>query len=142
VYNQPLLISNDAGYIGTGPKMAINPRYLVVPRALELTAKQILYPSWERTANIYSENLQKGQKGDVVVVPEWTDATDWAAVVDPALLAGIVVGERFGIMPEIFLAGDELSPAVFMNDEHRIKVRHFVAVLVQDFRALHKSNVA
>jgi hypothetical protein len=79
--------------------------------------------------------------GDVVVVPEWTDATDWAAVVDPALLAGIVVGERFGIMPEIFLAGDELSPAVFMNDEHRIKVRHFVAVLVQDFRALHKSNV-
>jgi hypothetical protein len=44
-------------------------------------------------------------------------------------------------MPEIFIAGDELSPAVFMNDEHRIKVRHFVAVLVQDFRPLHKSNV-
>jgi hypothetical protein len=141
VYNQPLLISNDAGYIGTGPKMAINPRYMVVPRALELAAKQILYPEWERASNIYSENLQKGQKGDVVVVPEWTDTTDWAAVVDPALLAGIVVGERFGIMPEIFVAGDELSPAVFMNDEHRIKVRHFVAVLVQDFRALHKSNV-
>jgi hypothetical protein len=142
VYNQPLLISNDTGYIGTGPKMAINPRYMVVPRALELTAKQILYPDWERAANIHSENLQQGRMGDVVVVPEWTDATDWAAVVDPALLAGIVVGERFGIMPEIFVAGDELSPAVFMNDEHRIKVRHFVAVLVQDFRALHKSNVA
>lgn len=142
VYNQPLLISNDTGYIGTGPKMAINPRYMVVPRALELAAKQILYPEWERASNIYSENLQKGRMGDVVVVPEWTDANDWAAVVDPALLAGIVVGERFGIMPEIFVAGDELSPAVFMNDEHRIKVRHFVAVLVQDFRALHKSNVA
>jgi hypothetical protein len=29
-----------------------------------------------------------------------------------------------------------------MNDEHRIKVRHFVvAVLVQDYRQLHKSNV-
>jgi hypothetical protein len=28
-----------------------------------------------------------------------------------------------------------------MNDEHRIKVRHFVAVLVQDFRAMHKSVV-
>ena len=26
--------------------------------------------------------------------------------------------------------------------EHRIKVRHFLAVLVQDFRPLHKSNVA
>jgi hypothetical protein len=142
VYNQPLLIANETGYIGTGPKMAINPRYLVVPRALELTAKQILYPDWERASNIYSENQQKGRMGDVVTVPEWTDANNWAAVVDPALLAGIVVGERFGIMPEIFLAGDETSPAVFMNDEHRIKVRHFVAVLVQDFRALHKSNVA
>ncbi len=53
----------------------------------------------------------------------------------------IYVGERFGIMPEIFIAGDELSPAVFMNDEHRLKVRHFLAVWVNDFRPLHKSNV-
>jgi hypothetical protein len=142
VYNQPLLISGDAGYIGTGPKMAINPRYMLVPRALKLTAEGILYPSWDRASNVHSENLQRQAMGDVVVVPEWTDVTDWAAVVDPALLAGIVIGERFGLMPEIFLAGDEHSPAVFMNDEHRIKVRHFVAVLVQDFRALHKSNVA
>ena len=142
VYNQPLLVSNESGYLGSGPKMAINPRYLVVPRALQLTAEGILYPYTERTQYISSENLQRGERGDVVVVPEWTDADDWAAVVDPALLAGIVVGERFGIMPEIFLAGDETSPAVFMNDEHRIKVRHFVAVLVQDYRALHKSNVS
>jgi hypothetical protein len=141
MYNQPLLISNTVGYYGTGSKMAINPRYLLVPRALKLTAEGILYPSWDRATNVHSENLQRQSMGDVVVVPEWTDANDWAAVVDPALLAGIVIGERFGLMPEIFLAGDEHSPAVFMNDEHRIKVRHFVAVLVQDFRALHKSNV-
>ena len=57
-------------------------------------------------------------------------------------MPGIIVGERFGIRPEIFIAGNELSPAVFMNDEHRIKVRHFIAILVQDFRPLHKSNVA
>ena len=103
---------------------------------------KILYPEWENAANIYSENMQRGEAGDVVVVPEWTDANNWAAVVDPRLVPGIVVCERFGIMPEIFIAGDELSPAVFMNDEHRIKVRHFIAVLVQDFRPLHKSNVA
>ena len=85
--------------------------------------------------------LQRGEQGDVVTVPEWTDATDWAAVVDPRLVPGIVVCERFGLLPQVFIAGDELSPAVFMNDEHRIKVRHFVAILVQDFRPLHKSNV-
>ncbi len=40
------------------------------------------------------------------------------------------------------VAGDELDPAVFANDEHRLKVRHFLAVWVNDFRPLHKSNVA
>ena len=53
-----------------------------------------------------------------------------------------MIGERFGIMPEIFVAGNETDPAVFMNDESRIKVRHFVAVGVCDFRPLHKENVA
>ena len=53
-----------------------------------------------------------------------------------------MIGERFGIMPEIFVAGDETSPAVFMNDESRIKVRHFLAVGVADFRPLHHSVVA
>lgn len=141
VYSQPMLIANETGYYGTGPATALDPKYLLVPRELRLTAMKILYPEWENAANIYSENLQRGEIGDVVVVPEWTDANNWAAVVDPRLMPGIVVCERFGMMPEVFIAGDELSPAVFMNDEHRIKVRHFIAVLVQDFRPLHKSNV-
>jgi hypothetical protein len=75
------------------------------------------------------------------VVPEFTDATDWAAACDPLIAPSIYVGERFGIMPEIFIAGDDLSPAVFMNDEHRMKVRHFLACWVNDFRPLHKSVV-
>lgn len=142
VYNQPMLIKNATGLTGTGPKMGINPRYCVVPRALQLTAMKVLYPTLENAANIYSENMQRGQPGDVVTVPEWTDATDWAAVCDPLIAPAIFVGERFGIMPEIFIAGDDLSPAVFMNDEHRLKVRHFLACWVNDFRPLHKSNVA
>lgn len=141
VYNQKMLIKNATGYYGTGAKQAINPKFCLVPRALQLTARKILYPSLENASNIYSENLQMGQPGDVVTVPEWTDATDWAAVCDPAVAPAIYVGERFGLKPEIFIAGDEQSPAVFSNDEHRMKVRHFVAVWVNDFRPLHKSNV-
>jgi hypothetical protein len=141
VFNQPLLIKNAAGYYGSGPKMAVSPRYCLVPRALELTAKQILYPSLERATQIYSENMQRGEPGDVVTVPDWSDANDWAAVCDPAVAPAVYVGERFGLLPEIFIAGDSLSPAVFTNDEHRLKVRHFLAVWVNDFRPLHKSNV-
>ncbi len=142
VYNQPMLIKNAAGVYGTGPKMGVNPKFLVVPRALQLTAMKILYPTLENAANIYTENQQRGQPGDVITVPEWTDATDWAAVIDPRVVPSIYVGERFGVMPEVFIAGDEFSPAVFTNDEHRLKVRHFLAVWVNDFRPLHKSNVA
>ena len=141
VFNQPMLIKNATGYYGSGPKLAVNPRFCLVPRALELTAKKILYPTWAYEQNYHYENQQQGASGDVVVVPEWSDANDWAAVVDPAIVPGIFVGERFGIMPEVFIAGDELSPAVFTNDEHRLKVRHFLAVWVNDFRPLHKSNV-
>ncbi|MBI9049291.1 MAG: hypothetical protein JEZ00_07725 [Anaerolineaceae bacterium] len=142
IYDQPMLVKNDAGYYGSGPKMALNPRYLLVPRSLQLAAMKILYPSLENSLNIVSENLQRGQPGDVVTVPEWSDANDWAAACDPRIAAAIFVGERFGLMPEVFIAGNELSGAVFTNDEHRLKVRHFLAVWVNDFRPLFKGNVA
>jgi hypothetical protein len=141
VYKQPMLVKQDTGYYGTGPQMAINPRYLLVPRALQLTGRRVLYPDHEYTANYNVENLQKGQPGDVLTVPDWTDADDWAAVVDPAIMPAIYVGERFGILPEIFIAGDNLSPAVFMNDETRLKVRQFAAVWVNDFRPLANNHV-
>jgi len=141
VFNQPMLISNETGYYGTGKKLAVHPRYLLVPRALWLTGAQILYPALERASGYNTQNLQRGEQGDVIVVPEWTDANDWAAVCDPDIVPGICIGERFGLMPEIYIAGDETSPALFMNDESRIKVRHFVAVGVCDFRPLAKNNV-
>jgi hypothetical protein len=142
VYDQPMLVKNASGHYGAGPKLAVNPRYLLTPRALQLTAMKILYPTLENAANIYSENMQRGQPGDVLTVPEWTDPTDWAAVCDPKIAPAIFIGERFGLLPEVFLAGDELSPAVFANDEHRLKVRHFLALWVNDYRPLHKCNVA
>lgn len=142
IYKQPMLVKNASGSYGAGPSLAINPRFLLVPRNLQLAAMKILYPTLENAATIYSENMQRGQPGDVITVPEWSDPTNWAAVCDPVLAPAIFVGERFGLLPEIFIAGDDLSPAVFTNDEHRLKVRHFLAVWVNDFRPLHKNNVA
>ena len=60
VYNQPMLVKQAAGSYGTGPKMALNPRFLLVPRSLQLTAMKVLYPGWENSANIHSENQQRG----------------------------------------------------------------------------------
>jgi hypothetical protein len=140
MYNQPMLVKNAATYYGTGKKMALNPKYCLVPRALELTSRMIFEQPWVQTVQVHAETTLQG-KAETVVVPDWTDTTDWAAVADPMLCPGIMIAERFGIMPEIFVAGDETSPAVFMNDESRIKVRHFLAVGVADFRPLANNHV-
>lgn len=141
VFNQPMLIKNAGGYYGTGPKMAVEPRFCLVPRSLAKTARDAFLNAWDVTSNVHAENLLKGAVVPITV-PEWTDANDWAAVCDPRVAPAIIVGERFGLLPEIYIANQDTSPAVFMNDEHRLKVRHFSAILVADFRPLHKSNVA
>lgn len=138
IYNQPMLVA--AG--GAAPKLALDARYLIVPRSLRLTAQQILYPALERAANIVTENMQRGEQGDVITCPEFTNGDHWAAVADPRLAPGIIVGERFGLTPEIFIADSQTGGAMFTNDELRMKVRHWVSVFVADYRPLYKSNLA
>lgn len=141
VYQQPMLIQNTVNLFGTGAAMAINPKFLLVSRAQQKTAMEICNGSFVREVDYVYDNVLKGSAVPVVV-PEWTDANDWAAACDPRVAPAIFVGERFGLAPEIFIAGDELSPSVFSNDEHRLKVRHYLAVWVNDYRPLFKSNVA
>jgi len=123
--------------------MAVNPKYCLVPRALQAQADSLFNRPFDNPVATPPSSGARTYGGsvEVLVVPEWTDATDWAAAADPAIVPGICIGERFGLMPEIFIAGDEKDPAMFSNDEARLKVRHYVAVGVCDFRPLHKSNV-
>ena len=137
IYNQPMLVGS-----GTAPLLALDARYLIVPRALRLTGRQILYPSWERESGIVSENLQRGELGDVITCPEFTDANNWAAAADPRLAPGIILAERFGLLPEIIIADGAQNGALFTNDEIRMKARHWLAVFVADYRPLYKANVA
>lgn len=138
IYEQPMLVKTG----GTAPRQALDGRYLIVPRALRLNAMRILYPSFERETSIFSENLQRGEMGDVITCPEMSDANDWAAAADPKLAPAVILGERFGLLPEIYLSDSETSGALFTNDEMRMKVRHWVSVFVADYRPLYKSNVA
>lgn len=143
MYAQPMLVAGEDGYYGAGKVMAVEPRFCLVPRALKAQAEALFIPRWASTVD--AAIAAKGGPSyagyvQPVTVPEWTDATKWAAVADPAILPGIMLGERFGLMPQIFVAGSETDPAMFANDEQRLKVRHFIAVGVADYRALVKSN--
>ncbi len=141
VYKQPMLVKNESGIYGSGPSLAVNPKFILVPRANQKTAMEICHGSFVRESGYVYDNVLTGSAVPVVV-PDWTEDRAWAAVCDPRVAPAIFVGERFGLVPEVFVAGNELSPAVFTNDEHRLKVRHYLAVWVNDFRPLFKNNVA
>jgi hypothetical protein len=137
MFIQPMHIKNATGLYGTGKPQAVRPKFCLVPQALRGAADDLFVKTW----NASGENLIKGYVTPLTV-PEWTDATDYAAVADPNILPGIMLGEIFGLQPQVYVAGNESDPAMFSNDESRIKVRQFLTVGIANWRALHKSNVA
>lgn len=144
MYKKKLMVKNETGYYGLGKPQALKPSICLVPADLIDAAEALFIPRWEANAqNIpATQSVRWGGRVRPIAVPEWTDATDWAALIDPKLRPGIMLGEIFGVKPQIFSASSEIDPAMFANDESRLKVRQFVTVGVADDLPLHKSNVA
>jgi hypothetical protein len=144
MYNQAMLVKQASGYYGTGKKLAVDPKFCLVPRALKGAAEALFVPRWASLVPSIatSGGPTYGGAVQVLTVPDWTDATDWAAVADPAVAPSIILGERFGLTPEVYIAGNETDQSVFMNDEHRLKVRQFLALVVGDYRPLANNHVA
>jgi hypothetical protein len=142
--------------LGVGRKLLLTPRYLLVPVDLEVAALDIrnseLVPGADFDAAGGGAQTRNHFAGsfEVIVVPQWTDTTDWAVVADPAVAPAIhLIYPRGQRTPQIFSADSEQSGAMFTNDELRFKVRlmtyRFSATYdcapVSDWRGLHKSNV-
>ncbi|MBI3733830.1 MAG: hypothetical protein HY259_10310 [Chloroflexi bacterium] len=123
----------------SGKRLGLRPRYRLVPIELEKTSLVIDQSEQEPGTANNDVNVRMGNT--TVVVPEWTDTNDWAAVVDPDVYPCIGVGYRYGRMPEVFVADQNAVGSMFTNDEMRIKVRFIVGVGIIDYRGLHKSNV-
>lgn len=144
MYKKKLMVKNATGYYGTGKPQALKPSICLVPADLIAPAEALFLPRWDAPAQNVpaTQSPRWGGKVLPLAVPDWTDATDWAAVIDPKLRPGIMLGEIFGVKPQIFSASSEIDPAMFANDESRLKVRQFLTVGVADDLPLHKSNVA
>jgi len=143
--------------LGTGRRLNIAPKFLLVPADLEAQADEIrmseLVPGESGGATTGGEMQTKNTlqgKFEVVVVPTWTDTADWALAGDPAVWPAIyLIWLRGRRTPELFSAEDERAGAFFTNDTLRYKVRMFGhrfdatydCAPVADFRPLHKSNV-
>lgn len=132
--------------LNSGKRLGIRPSLVLVPIELRKTAVNLFVSAQEPGGNLNDVNVagrdQMFRDDNVVVVPEWTDANDWAAAIDPRIAPGLGVGFRFGETPEVFIAADPNSYLMFHNDTLPVKVRYFYTVGVIDYRPLHKSNVA
>lgn len=145
MFKKKMLVKNATGYYGLGKPAGIKPSICLVPADLIAQAEALFIPRWASTveaAVAVKGGPTYGGKVLPLAVPEWTDATDWAAVIDPKMIPGVMIGEIFGLVPQIFSASSDTDPAMFANDESRVKVRQIITVGVADDLPLHKSNVA
>lgn len=122
---------------------AIRPKYLLTPVDLEAQAISVvtspLKPGTDYNDRVPVKRILPEE--NVVTVPHWTDAENWAALADPNERPFIGVGFRFGRVPELFAVTDPHTGLLFTHDVLPIKVRWFYAVGVIDWRGAIKSNV-
>ncbi len=135
---------------GEGERLLIEPKFMLVPVDLEAEAEQIR--GSEKIPGSANNDLNPfREKFEVITVPHWTDANDWALVADPLRYPAIyMVYVRGHRVPEVFTAGDEVSGTMFTNDTIKFKARlltfrvssTYNCAPVADFRPLYKANVA
>lgn len=127
----------------TGRRIAVRPKFLLVPVELEAQAISVV-TSDRRPGTNYNDRVPTKRmlpEENVITVPHWTDAESWAALADPNICPFIGVGFRYGRTPELFTASDPNSHLLFTNDVLPIKVRWYFAVSVIDPRGAIKSNI-
>ncbi len=129
---------------GTGKPLGLWPTFCLLPIELygaALTAfgygsGDVGKPNSAGTAqepNIYAFSRPGDPRPVPIVVPDWTDATDWAYIVDPRLHPVVVMayaGAPAGGMhalPELFEVRSETTGLLFSHDTLPVKVRDWWA---------------
>ena len=137
--------------VTSGKLLGIFPRFCLVPADLYVTALTI-FGYGEGMPTSYQPYAQDRGFQDPrpipIVVPDWTDATDWAYIVDPKAYPVIQMsysqapGGGSHPAPELYSVVSETSGLLFTNDTLPIKVRDEFAVGVNGARGIGKRNVA
>jgi len=136
--------------VGSGKPLGVFPKFLLVPADLFDQALVILGYG-DGTPIAYTPEAQSRGQFDPrpvpILVPDWTDATDWAYIVDPAVFPVIQMsysqnpGGRSHPAPELFAVTGQTNGLLFTNDTLPIKVRDEFAVGVNGPRGIGKRNV-
>jgi hypothetical protein len=137
--------------VNSGKPLAVFPKFLLVPDDLYDQALVNLGYGEGMPTSYVPEAQDRGMEDPrpvPLVVPDWTDATDWAYIVDPQIYPVIQIsyaqapGGGSHPAPELYSVTDPKSGLLFTNDVLPIKVRDWFAVNVNGPRGIGKRNVA
>lgn len=124
---------------GSGARLSIPPRFLLVPAELEETAYELFKN--RNTSN--DPNFVMSTAPTVVPVWYWTDANDFAMAAAPSDIPSIEIGFLDGRQePEIFVQDAPTVGSLFASDKITYKIRHIYGGAVTDYRGLRKHVVA
>ena len=135
---------------GSGKAIGVFPRYCLVPVDLYHDALAVFgygdgYPT---TYNVWAdERGSDDPRPFPLIVPDWSDANDWAYVADPAVWPVLMMsysqnpGGGSHPLPELFSVTSETAGLMFTNDVLPIKVRDEFAYGVNGPRGNGKRNV-
>ena len=144
---------------GTGSKLGLWPTFALLPVDLYDAALEAFgYGTGDigkpnsggtaQTVNPYGESRIGDPRPIPVVVPDWTDGTDWAQIVDPRLHPVVQMAyanaPQGGLhaLPEIYEVRSETAGLMFTNDTLPIKIRDWWAYGVATWVGVAKNNVA
>ena len=139
----------DQAELGTTKPMAMYPYWLLLPPELLFKARKAFgygelgYPTAHEPLRMDFDEYDMRPR--ILVVPEWTDATDWAFMVRPEIHRTLVMayqqGGRNHPLPSIWFAADQNGGLLFTNDVLPIKIRDEFMVGVASWRGIGKRNV-
>jgi hypothetical protein len=146
-----------AAELGSAKRQALWPKYLLVP--VDLYDQTLIdfgygagpggYPATPNNdVNPYAQDRPGDPRPVPILVPDWTDATDWAYIVDPRIAPVICMayGDNPGgtthPAPQLYSVTDPSSGLLFTNDTLPIKVRDLFAYGVATYRGIGKRVVA
>jgi len=139
MYKRTQLMNSN---VAESRRIAARPKFCLVPIELEAQAIQAVR-SEALAGDLATRRPIKRilPEENVITVPHWTNADNWAALADPALLPFAGVAFRFGEVPELFTAADN-NHILWLHDVLPIKVRYLFAVSVIETRGGVKSNMS
>jgi hypothetical protein len=131
----------QSAYGDSSDVLSIEPKYLVVPAALEemafmLTTSAVAIPSTPAGPSD-APNIHQGMTP--IKVPYYSAQATWFVVADPSMCPTIEVGFLDGRQePEFFTQSDPSQGSTFSADKHEIKIRHVYSGTVLDHRGMYR----